>query len=254
MRGEEAGHRVEVLAPPGVHEKVLEVALGLPGTVYLDVPTGSGVLANKLLKSGKKVTAGDIDINQFEIGIKNHDLTLVQLDLNEKRLLLQDNFFDVAISVEGIEHLQNQWHFIRNIARVLKPNGFLIITTPNILNIRSRVRYFMEGRYEHFKQPPIYGKTDEHTWNDYHISPLSYFEFQFMLKSCGFSIEKIHTNSLRHKNFWTMLMKPLFKLFYLHKNHRDRKRKRGEYAALYKTITSDEIFYGESLIVVAKKN
>lgn len=248
------GDIVEVKAPPGVHEKVFELALNLPGKFVLDVPTGSGMLAKKLLKTGKIVTAGDIDINQFRIGTGNHDLTVVRLDLNEDRLPLKDSSFDVVVSVEGIEHLQNQWHFIKNIARVLKPNGFLVITTPNILNIRSRARYFMEGRYEHFKQPPIYGKTDEHTWNDYHISPLSYFEFQFMLESCGFSIEKIHTNSLRHKNFWTMLMKPLFRLFYLHKNHRDKKRKRGEYTTLYKTITSDEILYGESLIVVAKKN
>ena len=70
---------------------------------------------------------------------------------------------------------------MKNLNRVLKPGGFLILTTPNILNFASRVRFFWEGRYEHFKRPMVQGKSWTHDLENYHISPGSFFELQFML-------------------------------------------------------------------------
>jgi SAM-dependent methyltransferase len=138
-------------------------------------------------------------------------------------LPLSDHQFDVAISIEGIEHLQNQWNFVRNLFRVLKPGGTLIITTPNILNIRSRFRYLMEGRYEHFKRPLVKGKSWVNDLENYHIAPVSFFELQFMLESRGFSIQAVLTNRHTSKNIVTALLKPLFNLFYVNKNYRDKK-------------------------------
>jgi SAM-dependent methyltransferase len=241
------------IAPAGIHEKVFELAINARGTTYLDVPTGYGALAEKLLAAGKKVTAGDINIDKFLGTRSNSGLNLVHLDLNEAALPLPDHQFDVAISIEGIEHLQSQWNFVRNLFRVLKPGGTLIITTPNILNIRSWFRYLMEGRYEHFKRPLVKGKSWVNDLENYHIAPVSFFELQFMLESCGFSIQTVLANRHTSKNIVTALLKPLFNLFYVNKNYRDKKRNRGEHSTLYHTIMSDEVYYGECLIVVAKK-
>ena len=245
-------YNIEPIAPPGVHEKVLDLALKLPGTAFLDVPTGYGALTEKLLASGKVVTAGDIDTGKFKGSCKHAGLTLIRLDLNET-LPLPDNQFDIAISVEGIEHLQSQWNFVRSIHRVLKPGGHLILTTPNILNIRSRLRFFMEGRFEHFKRPLVKGISWVRDIENYHIAPVSFFEIQFMLKSVGFDIIHIHTNRYAEKNIFTVALRPLFVLFYNSKNRRDARRERGDYSELYKLILSDEIFFGECLIIVAQK-
>ncbi len=245
---------IEISAPPGVHNKVLEIALKLPGKTFLDVPTGYGALTERLLTAGKIVTAGDIDVQQFR-GINDHsNLTLVPLDLNEASLPLQDHQYDVAVSIEGIEHLQSQWNFVRNLYRVLRPGGYLIITTPNILNFRSRIRYFMEGRYEHFKRPPIKGALEIDDMDSHHISPVSFFDLNFILESCGFLVQEIYTNTYKSRNIFSMLLKPIIKLFYLNKNYRDKKRKRGDRSELYRKVMSNEIFYGEGLILVARKN
>lgn len=244
---------IEPIAPQGLHERVLKIIASLPGTTVLDAPTGYGALAHKLLEAGKHITAGDINIDKFRATRDHPDLRLVRLDLNETTLPLPENSFDVAVSVEGIEHLQSQWSFVRNLWRVLKPGGHLILSTPNILNIRSRLRYFMEGRYEHFKRPLVKDKSWLCDVENYHISPISFFDLQFMLESSGFSIKKLYTNRFAEKNVLSMLIKPLFRLFYLHKNYRDRKRNRGEHSDLYKTILLDEVFFGECLIVVAQK-
>jgi SAM-dependent methyltransferase len=243
----------EAIAPAGVHEKVYELALGLPGEKILDLPTGYGAMAERFLRAGRSVFGGDIDTGKFQGNRSDTRLTLMQLDLNEKVLPVPEGVFDLAISVEGIEHLQSQWNFVRSLHRALKPGGHLIITTPNILNVRSRLRYLMEGRYEHFKRPLVQGRSWSCDLDNYHIAPISFFELQFILECCGFAIEQVHTNRYASRNIVTRLLKPLFRLFYVNKNYRDRKRDRGDHAGLYWTVMSDEVFFGECLIVVARK-
>jgi 2-polyprenyl-3-methyl-5-hydroxy-6-metoxy-1,4-benzoquinol methylase len=53
--------------------------------------------------------------------------------------------FDAINLVEVIEHIENQPQLIREIARVLKADGVVLITTPNILNILSRLRFLFTG-------------------------------------------------------------------------------------------------------------
>lgn len=244
---------IEELASAGVHDKVLEIALRLPGSLFFDAPTGHGALTIKLLKAGKIVTAGDIDTGKFMLDSKMTNLKLLQLDLTDPDLPVEDNKFDVAICVEGVEHLENQWLLVRNLHRILKPGGFLILTTPNIVNFRSRVRYFLEGRYEFFKRPLVYGVSNAHDLDTYHIAPVSYFELQFILEKTGFSIKELHANKYSSKNIVSMMVRPIFRIIYKYKDYRDKKRNRGDYANLYKTIMSDELFFGETLIIVAEK-
>lgn len=244
---------IEELASAGVHDKVFEIIGSLPGTNIFDAPTGYGALADKLLLAGKTVTAGDIDIDKFQADRGHPNLTLLRLDLTDPGLPLEGNAFDIAVCVEGVEHLENQWMLARNLCRLLKPEGYLIISTPNILNFRSRVRFFLEGRYEFFKRPLVRGVSTEHDLDTYHIAPISFFELQFVLESSGLSILQVHANKYSSRNLVSALLRPLYKLIYAYKDSRDRKRNRGNYGELYRLILSDEIYYGETLIIVAQK-
>lgn len=244
--------KLEAIAPSGLHEKVLELLADLPGLNVLDAPAGFGALTEKLLANGKRVVAADLDIDKLMV-IKNDNLRPIKLDFNDVCLSLSDNSFDIAISIEGIEHLQCQWNWIRNLYRTLKPGGFLVITTPNILNFKSRVRYLLEGRYEHFKRPLVKDKSWNHDLENYHIAPLSYFELQFILESSGFSVLGVHTNKYSSKSIISMALRPIFNLVYKYKNMRDMRRNRGNHGLLYETIMSDAIFFGECLVVLARK-
>jgi SAM-dependent methyltransferase len=42
-----------------------------------------------------------------------------------------DNLFDVVVTFQVIEHIQDDFNFLKEIHRVLKPGGLAIITTPN---------------------------------------------------------------------------------------------------------------------------
>jgi len=48
-------------------------------------------------------------------------------------LPFKDSFFDFVITYETIEHIGDTSLFVSELSRVLKPNGIMILTCPNIL-------------------------------------------------------------------------------------------------------------------------
>ncbi len=104
----------------------------------LDFPAGNGVTSETLSKVGAEVLAVDLFPEFFRGGaakIQQGDLSL--------DFILPDSEFDLAICQEGIEHVGNQDHVFREFARVLKPGGTLIITTPNYSNLKSKLSYLL---------------------------------------------------------------------------------------------------------------
>ena len=71
-------------------------------------------------------------------------LSVGGVDLNSP-LPFKSACFDGVNLTEVIEHIENQAQLIREIARVLKPDGVVVISTPNVLNLHSRVRFLFTG-------------------------------------------------------------------------------------------------------------
>lgn len=61
------------------------------------------------------------------------------------RLPFADDAFDAVVSIEVVEHVENQFAFLRELARIAKPGATLVITTPNALNANSRLRTLLQG-------------------------------------------------------------------------------------------------------------
>lgn len=74
-------------------------------------------------------------------------------DLNQK-LPFQNESFDVIIASHIIEHLDNTDTFVKEIYRVLKPGGYLIIATPNLAAC-ANILFLLFG-----KQPSIAEVSD----------------------------------------------------------------------------------------------
>jgi len=132
-------------------ESVISNFSGLPKGKILDLGCGEGEYSKRLKDSGFDVISGDIDSARFkykdEIGFKYCDIT--------NKLPFADNTFDYVLLLEVIEHLRNPYAVISEINRIIKENGFLILSTPNILSLKSRFRFIFEGGYEYFREPPF---------------------------------------------------------------------------------------------------
>ena len=119
----------------GIHAYVFSYIknLGnLTGKIILDIPSGDGRATNIFKAQGAKVIALDI----FPRSEKTY--TSHYGDMSEK-LDVDDNAVDIIICQEGIEHVSDQYSLLKEFNRILKKGGELIITTPNISNIRSKV-------------------------------------------------------------------------------------------------------------------
>jgi 2-polyprenyl-3-methyl-5-hydroxy-6-metoxy-1,4-benzoquinol methylase len=72
-----------------------------------------------------------------------------QADLNED-LAIGEEAFDAVICSEVLEHLENPRAVLRNIRRLLKPGGKLLLTMPNQESLRSYLTLIFRGHFAYF--------------------------------------------------------------------------------------------------------
>ena len=107
----------------------------------LDVPAGGAVQSRALKNLGYRVFSIDL----FEPQKRVDGTSWICADAN-RALPFRDAAFDYVLSREGIEHLEDQMGFLRNCARVLKPGGRIVLTTPNMMHLAARASGFLTGQ------------------------------------------------------------------------------------------------------------
>lgn len=104
------------------------------GKRVLDIACGNGYGAAMLIRNGAaSVTAAEIDSEVVARAkdVYAHDgLYFVEADIC-RPLPFENDSFDVAVCFETIEHIAAQDAFVKELARVLAPNGVLVISTPD---------------------------------------------------------------------------------------------------------------------------
>jgi 2-polyprenyl-3-methyl-5-hydroxy-6-metoxy-1,4-benzoquinol methylase len=73
------------------------------------------------------------------------------LDLDSGNIPLADASMDVVTAVEVIEHLENPREFMRKLVRLVKPGGWVIVTTPNQLSWLSLLTLVVKHRFQAFQ-------------------------------------------------------------------------------------------------------
>ena len=68
-------------------------------------------------------------------------------DFEQDRLPFDDNTFDGIVCLEVIEHVWSTDNILGEAERVLKPDGWLLLTTPNYLFWRYRIKY-LRGKWK----------------------------------------------------------------------------------------------------------
>jgi len=132
------------------------------GKNVLDMACGEGYGSSLLANVAQSVNGVDISseaIRHATEVYKKSNLTFHQA--SAIALAFPDATFDVVISFETIEHLAEQAEMIAEIRRVLRPDGILIISSPN---------------------RPVYSEeSGEH--NEFHVKELDFNEFDNLLKA-----------------------------------------------------------------------
>lgn len=80
------------------------------------------------------------------------DAEFNQVNLDTGQVALPDNSADVVAAVETIEHLENPRAFMRELVRLVKPGGWVILTTPNQLSLLSLLTLIVKHQFQAFQQ------------------------------------------------------------------------------------------------------
>ena len=116
------------------------------GKAVLDIAAGSGYGSYLIARTAKKVTGVDYSPVAAKYAKANYaspKITYLQGDA--KAIPIDDNSVDVVVSFETLEHIDDYEKFMSEIKRVLKPNGLLVLSTPNDIE-------FPEGADFHFHE------------------------------------------------------------------------------------------------------
>lgn len=110
-----------------------EEAAKLVSGDVLEIGTGSGYGIEIISPKTTKFITVDKFENENLIHLKEKFSNLVFIKTNVPPLTgIEDNSVDYVITFQVIEHIQNDKEFVKEIYRVLKNKGKLIVTTPNI--------------------------------------------------------------------------------------------------------------------------
>jgi 2-polyprenyl-3-methyl-5-hydroxy-6-metoxy-1,4-benzoquinol methylase len=74
-----------------------------------------------------------------------------RVDLDRESWPVAPGSGDLVVAVETIEHLENPWTFVRQLAALTVPGGWVIVTTPNQLSLLSLMTLILKRRFVAFQ-------------------------------------------------------------------------------------------------------
>ena len=108
------------------------------GKRILDIGCATGMLLEFLRDTGGWKTEGvEVCETAVRFGREKRGLSIFQGTLKEASF--GGSSFDVVHASHVIEHVSDPSAFLKEIYRILRPGGFLIITTPNVSGLQSRI-------------------------------------------------------------------------------------------------------------------
>jgi len=114
----------------------------------LDVGCGMGEFADILRNKGKELVCVD-GFDKYYKFVLSKGFESYKVNLEYEKIPLEDNSFDLVVSLEVIEHLWNTDNYLKEINRLLKPGGYALFTTMNYNYLTYRIRHLL-GNFEKF--------------------------------------------------------------------------------------------------------
>ena len=115
--------------------------------LLLDVGCGSGELWPFVMN--RFATYVGADVVRYDGFPAHAEFHLINLDSG--RVPLPDGIADVVTAVETIEHLENPRAFARELTRLARPGGWIVITTPNQLSLLSKLTLVVKNEFNAFR-------------------------------------------------------------------------------------------------------
>lgn len=149
----------------------------------LDVGCGRGTFLEIMKRDGWEVTGTEFDQDVAATISERYSIPVLQGDLND--LHLPESSFDVILLTHVLEHVRSPLQTIRECHRLLKKNGLLVVSCPNIQSLQA-----MAGKAKWF-----------HLDLPYHLHHFSEKGLKKLIENNFFSIKRIKRFDLEYNPF-----------------------------------------------------
>jgi cyclopropane fatty-acyl-phospholipid synthase-like methyltransferase len=146
----------------------------------LEIGCGRGGMLNYLIQQGYRAQGVDVDDAMIAQALETHPSLPVQ-KVDGTTLPFARNSFDVVLSFDVFEHIEDTDAHLSEVARVLKSRGYYLLQSPN----KWTNSVFETVRWRSFTK-----------WRDDHCSLHSYSQFKSVLGRHGFTVEYVSVRTV----------------------------------------------------------
>ena len=122
------------------------------GGILVDIGCGTGSFWSYVREH--VVNYVGVDVVRYDGFPETPETRFEKVDLDTGRVSCPDGFADVVVSLETIEHVENPRAFFREMKRLAKPGGLIVVTTPNQLSFLSKLCLAVKNQFAAFQESP----------------------------------------------------------------------------------------------------
>lgn len=245
---------------PFITEAVVRTVSALPGfprLAVLDLSCGEGEVLSRLSTAGCTVEGTHYREGDYIIKTRArlaHLRITDGVDLQQP-LPFGNASFDVVLLTEVLEHLPHHFGILPEVARVLRPGGHLVFSTPNIFRLHSRLQFFLTGKHKLIRRRIGWDVGREELYA-YHISPVDFPLLHTLLHQANLGLLRLDFTRWKWKS---LLFAPLWPLIWLacrltvDKDARRESVFRAGEEDLNRWLSSPALLFSEQLLGLAQR-
>ena len=247
---------------PFIADAIVRRARRLPGyprLAVLDLSCGRGELLSRLAQDGCTVRGSHYRPDDYKLAadepLFTAGLTIdTGIDLMQP-LPYESNSRDVVLLSEVMEHLPDWMPVMREAARVLRPGGHMLLSTPNIHRLHSRLQFFLTGTHKLIRRRVGWDLAPDDLYA-YHINPVDFTLLHTVLHQAGLSVQSLDFTRFKIQHAWLLLLYPLIcalTWLELRKEIENEAQRRGA-RELRRWMLHPAMLASEQLLAVARKS
>ncbi len=181
--------QLDVTARLAVANRMVKATDGTasPHPVILDLGCGTGEGTSRIFSEGMTVIAADLSTEMVRTAVRRFPV-LRGCVADATDLPFESERFDIVQSLGVLEYIGPYERALRELRRVLKPDGILVISIPNRQSLFRRLR-----RLERFMTAPLRRLRDRRKGNTgWEVQQWSPSEAVSLLQTSGFNVVDVH--------------------------------------------------------------
>ncbi len=228
---------------------------GWPQLRVLDLSCGDGHVLEALARDGARVEGTHYRTDDYIF--KSPAAIVKQVKIHQgvdlsRTLPFADASYDVVLATEVMEHLPNHAVFCAEAARIVRPGGWFICSTPNVHRLQSRVQFMLTGQHE-LRSARLGWDIPASDLYTTHYNPVYFPVLHTLLHFGGMHVQRLVFTTCKRRAVLYAPLYPLVALAAALETRHARKRNPAGGRDLLRWMRDPRLLFSDQLMIVARK-